>query len=55
MLLLPSTLTENEARGREAGHAASSHAVLARSAIAPYVRRMVDTLWREGLNCSVRP
>ena len=28
--------------GREAGHAAASHTVLARSAIAPYVRRMVD-------------
>jgi hypothetical protein len=30
------------APGREAGHAADSHAVRARSAIAPYVRRMVD-------------
>ena len=30
------------APGREAGHAATSHAVLARSAIAPDVRRMVD-------------
>jgi hypothetical protein len=30
------------APGREAGHAAASHAVLARSAIAPYDRRIVD-------------
>ena len=39
------------APGREAGHAAASHAVPARSAITPYVRRIID---RPRLKCLSR-